>query len=399
MNRFIEPAKELPIYGKYDTVVVGGGFAGIAAALAAARGGNKVLLCEKMFILGGLGTAGLVTIYLPLCDGKGNQLSFGVAEELLKVSIADGYEANYPKAWLENGTLEERLQQRYRVRYNASACAIAMEQLLLGEGIEILYGTSVCDVAVQENVITHLLIENKGGRSAVEVGNVIDCSGDADVCYFAGEETAEYAKGNNLAAWFYFCGEKGHSLKSLGFADVSAYKKAERDFAAIADHGYFRGLDGRDLSDMVIASHKSVHNYFLKDQKLSPDHMLSTIATIPQVRMTRRLVGVCTMTRSDDHKYYDDSVGMFGNWRGDGVGEAYELPYRSLYGNKIKNLATAGRCMSADDEMWDITRVIPVCSVTGEAAGTAAAMGKNFADVDVNKLQEKLVSNGVKLHL
>ena len=69
MGRFTEPAKELNIYGKYDTVVVGGGFAGVAAALAAARGGNKVLLCERMFMLGGLGTAGLVTIYLPLCDG------------------------------------------------------------------------------------------------------------------------------------------------------------------------------------------------------------------------------------------------------------------------------------------------------------------------------------------
>ena len=80
MKTFLEPAKEIPVYGKYDTVVVGGGFAGIAAALAAARGGNKVLLCEKMFILGGLGTAGLVTIYLPLCDGLGNQLSFGIAE-------------------------------------------------------------------------------------------------------------------------------------------------------------------------------------------------------------------------------------------------------------------------------------------------------------------------------
>ena len=98
MSKFIEPAKELPIYGKYDTVVVGGGFAGVAAAVAAARGGNKVLLCEKMFILGGLGTSGLVTIYLPLCDGRGNQLSYGLAEELLKVSIEHGHEESTPCA-------------------------------------------------------------------------------------------------------------------------------------------------------------------------------------------------------------------------------------------------------------------------------------------------------------
>ena len=87
---------------KYDVAVCGGGFAGISAALAAAREGKKVILFEKEYMLGGLGTAGLVTIYLPLCDGFGHQVSFGIAEELLRLSITYGAEDRYPENWLDN---------------------------------------------------------------------------------------------------------------------------------------------------------------------------------------------------------------------------------------------------------------------------------------------------------
>ena len=104
------------------------------------------------------------------------------------------------------------------------------------------------------------------------------------------------------------------------------------------------------------------------------------------------------MDVADDHKQFENSVGLFGQWKKNGRGQIYELPYTALYGKKIKNLATAGRCVSATDDMWEISRVIPVCAVTGEAAGTAAALGKNFAEVDVVALQTKLQNNGVKIH-
>lgn len=399
MEKFTEPSKQLNVYGSYDTVVVGGGFAGVAAALAAARGGNKVLLCERMFMLGGLGTAGLVTIYLPLCDGAGHQLSYGIAEELLKVSIQKGWENIYPKAWLEGGTVEEKIKNRYKVRYNAAACAILYEKLLLSEGVEILYGTTVCATAVEDGTITHLIIENKGGRSAVKVGNVIDCTGDADVCAQAGEDTVNYSEGNILAAWYYFCDESGYNLKMLGYAAKPMALQTPEELEKSRQIKRYTALDGRELSDMVIDSHNYLFENFLGQQSLSKTHMLATVATIPQVRMTRRIAGHYVMDVTDDHKHQDDSVGMFGNWKTYGCGEAYELPYGALYGSKIKNLATAGRSLAATDTMWDVTRVIPVCSLSGEAVGTAAALGKNFGEVDIRLLQQTLRKNGVKLHL
>ena len=90
--------------------------------------GKRVVLFEKEYILGGLGTAGLVTIYLPLCDGMGHQVSFGIAEELLKLSITYGAEARYPANWLDGVGTRTENDPRYLVRYNPQLFAILAEQ-------------------------------------------------------------------------------------------------------------------------------------------------------------------------------------------------------------------------------------------------------------------------------
>jgi len=158
----------------YDVAVCGGGFAGISAALAAAREGKKVILFEREYMLGGLGTAGLITVYLPLCDGYGRQVSFGIAEELLKLSIKYGAEGRYPENWLQNKGSRTEKDDRYQVQYNPQVFAILAEQLLMSSGVDVLYGSYVVDAQTENGKIKSVIVENKSGRTAYQIKTVVD---------------------------------------------------------------------------------------------------------------------------------------------------------------------------------------------------------------------------------
>lgn len=384
---------ETPVTESFEVAVAGGGIAGIAAALAAARQGARTVLIEKSYLLGGLATAGLVTIYLPLCDGRGTQVSYGIAEELLKTSILHGYEQDYPKAWLEEGTLEEKKKQRFQVQYNAQLFALEAETLLKKENITIFYGTSVCALSVDNQKITHVIVENKSGRSAFEVKSVVDATGDADLCRQSGEETVLFSQQNILAAWYYHTGKRGYHLRMLGVADIPEEDKTEE--SPLLSPRRFQGIAGKELSEMTQLAHEVLLEDVKEHRKEDNEYFPTTVATIPQVRMTRRLKGKYEMETSDEGRDFSDSIGMIGNWKK--RGPVYEIPFGALYGNRIRNLITAGRCISAKDAMWDVTRVIPGCAVTGQAAGTAAAISDDFAALDIKILQKKLKEQGCRL--
>lgn len=379
----------------YDVAVCGGGFAGISAALAAAREGKKVILFEKQYMLGGLGTAGLVTIYLPLCDGFGRQVSFGIAEELLKLSITYGAEAKYPENWLDGIGSKTEKDKRYEVQYNPQLFAILAEQLLLENGVDILYGSYVVDVFTENNRITKLFIENKSGRTAYSIGAVVDATGDCDIAHFAGVPTALFEQGNVLAAWYYYSNSSGCHLQMVGASDTPEAERTGKEAKPLVNRR-FTGLDGTELSQQVCLSHKKTLEHWLKTREADKDAVISTIATIPQIRMTRKIVGEYELAHTEMHTYFEDSIGMVSNWKK--RGPIYEVPFRTLYNKTMKNLIVAGRCTSVNETLWDVMRVIPCCAVTGQAAGTAAAMTNDFSSLDIAKLQEKLRSNGVVLH-
>ena len=376
-----------PVEG-YDIAVCGGGIAGIAAALAAARHGKKVVLLERQYLLGGLAITGLITIYLPLCDGLGKQVSFGIAEELLKLSIKHGAEARYPKNWLDGEGTRTEKDQRYAVQYNAQLFAILAEQLLLDAGVDILYGTYAVDVIKNGDRIDTLVVEGKSGRQGYKVSAVVDATGDCDIALFAGVPTDTYEKGNLLAAWYYSAEEKGYTLNKLGNADPALYNDPNTPL--------FPGLGDENLSEMMILAHKNILDHFLKKRETDPSAWIATLPTVPQVRMSRKIRGEYSLAEAEVHTYFEDSIGMVSDWRK--RGPVFEVPFRTLYAKQVKNLIIAGRCTSVEDDMWDIMRVIPCCAVTGQAAGTAAAMTDDFTSLDVSLLQKKLEQDGVVLH-
>ena len=389
---------ETKISAECDVLVCGGGFAGISAALAAARQGKKVMLLEKQYMLGGLGTAGLITIYLPICDGLGHQVCFGIAEELLHLSISMGCEDRYPANWLDSNdpSLRTENDKRFSVQYNPQLFAILAEQLLIKNGVEIFYGAYAVGVSKNADRIEAVIIESKTGREAIRVKSVVDASGDCDIARFAEAPTETFKQGNVLAAWYYGHGKDGYKLHKLGFADVPDDQKTEGKEVELLVPRRFDGLEGMELSQMMQLSHLSTLNDILKKRADDPELVPVTMATTPQIRMTRRIVGEYTLHDTEMHKYFADSIGMVPDWRK--RGPIYEVPFTSLYSAKVKNLITAGRCTSVTDSMWDIMRVIPCCAVTGEAAGIAAAMTDDFRALDISALQQRLIEQGVKLH-
>ncbi len=405
---YTDIADKIKVAAETEVLVAGAGIAGISAALAAARHGKKVIMLDKAFAAGGMATLGLIAIYLPLCDGCGHQVSFGQAEELLRLSVQYGYDGAYPDAWLNGGTEEERSKQRFKIQFNPHLFALSAEKLLKESGVYILYGTSAVECVTDGSKITHVIVENKSGRTAIAVESVIDCTGDADICHFSGAPTVLKQGGNGLASWYYYNNDSGVHLKMFGLADVIP-DKANSDFTngssvpddqktESLDSNYrFSGVDGYELSDAVLRGHEKMLEDILSLKKKDPSVMPVTMSTIPLVRMSRRLDGVCVLHTDCDHKKLDDSIGMTGDWTK--KGPVYEIPFGALHCKEISNLLAAGRDISTTDDMWNVTRVIPPCAVTGQAAGTAASITDDFNNIDIGTLQRILVQDGVKLHM
>ena len=397
-----EPPRELPVSESADVVVAGGGIGGVAAALAAARAGASVLLLERTCSLGGLATVGNVTVYLPIDDGRGRQVIGGISKELLDLSVADlatpipaARFNDAPAEWRDPAATREQRAAvaRFETGFNPVSYVLALEALLLREGVRILYDTRVCAALRDGDRITHLVVENKSGRTAIACGAVVDATGDADVCFLAGEPTVSIDS-NVACGWFYTL-QDGNSLR-LHLSSHAFDKDAGKGGGA--EGPFFRGDDAREVTEQILASHDLIRAKLAKAREEHPGEDIQpiNIPTIPCFRMTRRLAGAYELTRSDDHRWFDDAVCLAPDWRL--RGPVWSIPWRCLVATRTANLAVCGRCASWDISSWDAMRAIPVCAVTGEAAGLGAALALRanapLYTFDARRLADELRSRG-----
>ena len=387
--------KQLNMNECFDVVVIGGGIAGVASALSAARENKKVVLIEKQCILGGLATSGLIAIYLPICDGLGHQISFGISEELLKLSIQMGCQRKYPKAWLEDGSLEEKTKQRFEAQYNPNYFALLLEKLLLENNVIIYYDALLTRATVNDGLISSIDIETLEGEKTIFGDSFIDCSGDARLAYLANEKTRVYQKGNIVAGWYYYMEDGKLLLNKLGIVEKTNSIDSDRKSEEPLTNSRFFGGSYNDQTSFILESHQQTLLDISNRKKRNDNFEVTTLSMMPEMRMTR-CVDCCDVLLDDIHNKHIDSIGLIADWRRRGY--VYELPYRTIKTN-INNLFVAGRCINVNDDMWDITRAIPCCAVSGEAAGLAASMFASSKNVNVEVLQNKLKENGQKLFI
>ncbi len=393
--------KEIPVVKETDVIVIGGGMAGIAAATAAAREGMKVTLIEKSIVLGGLATLGHVCVYLPIDDGNGNKVYGGLAEELLHVCIKYS-QNNLPEEWKDRPDTAPSDSRRYMTNFLIPHGILALDEFTTNEGIDVVFDTVFSEPIMEGNTVKGIVVENKSGRTAYMAKMFVDASGDADLVYRAGAET-ETLK-TIVSHWFH---EFDFDIVKRGIEEGNLLRAIPLRWLGLIPSGG-AGDEAEDLTcdgttvegvNEYIRLSRGMALDFLKEH-LRDDYAMLSLPYSPQFRMTRRLIGNADLY-TEGEITEDTSIGCVIASL-DQPAVVYEYPFEGLITDKLSNVLAAGRMVSASGRGWAIMRFIPACVLTGEAAGTAAALaiknGCTLQDLNVKELQKVLESKGVKLH-
>ena len=413
MERYKEPAKEIPVYGRYDVVVAGGGCAGFAAAVAAARTGAKTLIIEQFPFFGGTATASLMATIVGVRNQvKPDELQVckGIGEELILNMIAEGGAEHSRNSYESEKRSDTKGDLSYNYAFDTEIFKKVTLDMAVEAGCDILFHTYFADTIVEEDCVKGIIVENNSGRQAIFARVVIDATGDGDVAARAG------------AAFWQTKRDEAPRLVDAIMYKISGFDP-DTDFPG----GLFGNelvlwgpaTDGRDatdakeLTDMEIATRRAVFDHLENLKKERPDLKNARVAdtgVLLGIRQTRFVKGVYTLTGDDvlEGAAFPDSIAMGANpvihyfgYRRFLTHEGYEIPYRCLVPEKTDGLLVAGRCMSSDQIAYESWRAMAHILNIGEAAGTAAALSVRTdvqpRKLDVSLLQKALIENGAEI--
>ena len=388
-----EPARRIPVVDSADVVVVGGGPAGFAAAVAAAREGSDVLLLERLYFLGGLftgcGVTPIIDMFHPSDNGP-RQAVFGIADELYKRMNEVGM-INY---------------DGIRPKVDPEAAKYYMEAFCAESGVRILYGVQATQVTRSGDGIDTVILDGKSGRVAIRAKFVIDASGDGDILDWVGEDFTVYK--NDIGAMWRI-GNAENSPKGSSPTPVKGVRT--RHTVGEKDQD---GLDMYNLTRIQLKLRKKMWEEVLAKRATpgNEDLYLVDTPTLVGVRITRVLdsVGNVTTEGAATGKAYPDVIGVTGGdsslkYNGGKIPakqrQIWQIPYTALVPRHVPNLLVAGRCFGFEKELTYDAREIGTCLVTGQAAGVAASMAaarrQSNREVDIPDLQARLKAQGVKL--
>lgn len=385
----------------YDIAVAGGGVAGVAAAVEAARSGKKVVLIEKATQLGGLATIGLINFFVPMCNGRGTQIIKGMADEFLRLSVKYGFDS-IPEDWQNGEPGQGNTNQRLVSRYSAPIFSLALCELLHNLDVDILYDTVVTGAETRDGHISALSLFNKSGHIRCEAKVFIDATGDSDVLHFAGVPTVTGGNYHTYQGFYatlescknaYESGDIGKLTGWLSGGGANLYGGGHPEGMPLWD-----GTNGDDVSRYFVANQLELLEKLKKTDRKTRD--ITLLPIMPQFRTTRHIDGDYTLLPEDAYRHFEDSVCAICDF--DRRDFLFEIPYRSMIRSGFDNIIAAGRCVSGAGYAWDVVRVIPPAILTGQAAGAAASQaidtGKAITDIEVPLLQSKLSGENVMIH-
>jgi glycine/D-amino acid oxidase-like deaminating enzyme len=428
-----EQARETPIVARTDVLVVGGGPAGVCAAVAAARLGARVILTERYGHLGGLASGGEVLVLDDMADRHAKTVG-GLCDEFVDRLDALGG-AVYPPpedcfvasdaAWARWGRwgLQDnyaRTQPKsitYAVSFDPEAWKLVSLDLLREAGVSLRLHSTFVDAVAAEGVVRGGIFETKAGRQAILAGVTIDASGDGDVFARAGApfEVGSYImtvvhRFANVDVERAIAWEQAHAREAehvnrevkaiYGGAWDAWWLRTTIDGVVWCNAPHLPNRNGLSVEDQTEVEHEARRRIFralaFARQHLPGFERAQLVDTAPQlgVRQTRLLRGEYVLTKEDV---------LTGRWFADRIGRGrdYYYPYRSLLPVGVESLLVAGRCFSATAEAQKMSREIPPMMVVGQAAGAAAALAIREhippREVDVGALQDTLASQGALL--